>query len=230
MYADHQPTIAAYALASPTGFARTVTFVLASIKRYFSNVHLVMDRPEYFTPAGQRGYAYVQCAAHALWHFACTHHTAEDRLRRYMDIPGLAYCKAGFLCQLVHGQVGCLDTHNLKRFGLSPTAFRVPNTTEASTERLRVYVTTCEGTAGGPQALWDDWCHIQARLYPQVWRSAEHASAYHVACIVPAWGSAAHLPTVPPPSLGAAAQGHREAPAPAQTPAGTTSHGNGVVR
>ena len=229
MYADHQPIIAEYALASPAGFARTVTFVLATVKRYFYNVHLVLDRPAYFTPAGQRGYAYVQCAAHDLWQFATAGCATADRLRRYMDIPGLAYCKAGFLCQLVHGQVGCLDTHNLKRFGLSPTAFRVPNTTEASTERLRVYVTTCEVTAGGPQALWDDWCHLQARLYPLVWRDAEHVSAYHVACIVPAWGTAAHLPTCPP-SPGAAAQEHRDAPASAQTPAGTTRHRNGVVR
>jgi hypothetical protein len=198
MYAEHQPIIAEYALASPTGFARTVTFVLATIKRHFYNVHQVLDRPAYFTPAGQRGYAYVQCAAHDLWQFANALCAKEDRLRRYMEIPGLAYCKAGFLCQLVHGQVGCLDTHNLKRFGLSPTAFRVPNATDASTERLRVYVNTCEYTAGGPQALWNDWCGIQARLYPQVWRDAEHVSAYHVACIVPAWDLPAHLPCVLP--------------------------------
>jgi len=39
IYADHQPLIAAYALASPPGVARTVTCILATVKRDFANVH-----------------------------------------------------------------------------------------------------------------------------------------------------------------------------------------------
>jgi hypothetical protein len=184
MYTDHQPSISQYALASPAHFRRTVTFVLASVKRYFFDVQQAMDKPEVFTPASREGYACIMEAAPAYWSFAQGHATPMERMRRYLEIPGLGICKAGFLCQLIHGQVGCLDTHNLRRFGLSPTAFRTPNTAKALSERLEVYLHTCDGVGGGPEALWNDWCYVQSQLYPEQWRDDEHVSRYHAECII----------------------------------------------
>jgi hypothetical protein len=37
----------------------------------------------------------------------------------FLRIPGLGLPKAGFMCQLCAGLVGCMDVHNIRMYGLN---------------------------------------------------------------------------------------------------------------
>lgn len=88
----------------------------------------------------------------------------DDLMREFLKVPGLGLSKAGFLCQLVTGDAGCLDMHNIKRFGLDERAWKIrPRRDPAAQireidDKIHLYLRLCD-TCGGSEKLWDDWCH-----------------------------------------------------------------------
>jgi len=88
----------------------------------------------------------------------------DDLMREFLKVPGLGLPKAGFLCQLTVGDGGCLDMHNLERFGLDASTLIIPKRRNVS-EQMQViddyishYLHTCLA-CGGSEKLWNDWCH-----------------------------------------------------------------------
>ena len=96
-------------------------------------------------------------------------------------IPGLGLVKAGFYIQLCTGYMGCLDVHNLKRFGLDRKTFLVPESLswETALGKANMYLETIE-KCGGSEYLWDSWCDYIAALYPKKFKNGEHVSQCHV--------------------------------------------------
>ena len=45
---------------------------------------------------------------------------AFSLMKIFLKIDGLGIAKAGFVCQLVSGLVGCMDVHNIKTYGIDP--------------------------------------------------------------------------------------------------------------
>jgi hypothetical protein len=172
MYREHQPTIAYFGMKSPENARRVVHFVLATVRTHLEYVPDNLLNPAHMLPASRRGLAYVQGKDVRDW-----------SLRRLLEIPGLGIAKAGFVRQLLHGDVGCLDTHNLKLYGLNARAFRTDCSVVALTERLQTYENLC--TVIGTEQLWDGWCEHVAALRPKVWRDAETVSRFHVTCLIP---------------------------------------------
>ncbi len=63
------------------------------------------------------------------------------------NVPGLGLAKAAFVSQLANGYLGCLDTVNLKRFGLN-TKIRTINK----------YMEAFYATGETGCELWRNWC------------------------------------------------------------------------
>jgi hypothetical protein len=189
MFTTDQPAIQRHAEASPQGIVDVITFVLATINRYFyyvpdvldEHAHAGLDDCKYWKPIDRRGIAYV--IAKADYYHSRLPVWREDSLtclRELVEIPGIGIVKAGFICQLLTGKVGCLDRHNLRTMGLNEKTFaRVPANTEALTERLRVYMAACEALGTSAQ-MWDGWVNLVAAKYPNHFASGEEVSRLHV--------------------------------------------------
>lgn len=187
MYQTDQPRIAAHAL-TPEGFADIGTFVIASINQRFYMVGTILEQlctvgledASYLTATQKRGIAYVRTHAESLLESLSRADGTVAALRRLVEIPCIGIVKGGFLLQLVHGKVGCLDRHNLRTLGLDDRAFaRVPQTTEALTQRLHTYIDTC-ARVGTSAQLWDGWCRLMAVKYPGQFKDAQDVSEKHV--------------------------------------------------
>ena len=183
MFAEHQPTIAAEACASPTGLARAAVFVLGTIRQPFKQAcpRIVARGPD----ASQIGAIRLRArefVRRAPQHFArleeCRSPTAA---LEYLagNVPGLALPKAGFLVQMLRGDVGCLDTVNVALYRVDLSRFDRYKARNAygRARALLAYVKLCD-KLGGAEYLWDQWCeHVGSR---DGWKGAEHVSRTHV--------------------------------------------------
>lgn len=194
MYAEHQPRIAAYARASAHNLMDVGLFVQATINQQFEIVGHVMGslradgRDSKFLSA-QKKRAIDALAAHGeeLYARVLAYDGSEEALlalfRRIVELPGFGIVKAGFWLQLVLGEVGCMDRHNLRHYGLQANAFsRIPASAEGLTAKLRSYRAVCQ--AIGAETLWNQWCHMVSLLRPAAFPTAESVSAWHLTCIL----------------------------------------------
>lgn len=87
----------------------------------------------------------------------------DDLMREFLKVPGLGLPKAGFLCQLLTGHSGCLDMHNIERFGLDAKVWEVRSRKKLADQiaeiddKISLYLRLIDA-CGGPEKLWDDWC------------------------------------------------------------------------
>jgi len=197
MYAEDCPRIADFALKSPQNFFRVGAFVQATISQHFEQVPRLMrglDRDGLecggFTRNGKNALAALtseQERLHAMLPFWRESLDGECCvLRELVQLPGFGIVKAGFFAQLLlpWGDIGCLDRHNLRLYGLAENAFaRIPASAEGLDKKIRVYLEVCQDL-GGSEKLWDAWCHYMAALRPKSFPDAETVSKLHVQCIV----------------------------------------------
>ena len=105
-------------------------------------------------------------------------------MRDYLAVPGLGLVKAGFAVQLLIGEAGCMDMHNLARFGIEEREFVIPARRDpveqlaVIDEAIEHYLYTCEAY-GGSEKLWDGWCRFVAETY-RTYRDADDVSQRHV--------------------------------------------------
>lgn len=194
MYAQHQPIIASYAKQSPDHLAEVHTFVLATIQQRMFHVPRIMadirDRgadSAFLWGFKLPAYEFMKANKNEVFENILSIQSDHDRLAYAAGLPGLGLVKAGFLLQLVFGEAGCLDTHNVKRFGLNSQAFRSTAFKNAKTESTRDrmvsnYLELCHNL-GGSESLWDSWCSHLADVDPG-FVSPTQVSEMHVAAIV----------------------------------------------
>ena len=109
----------------------------------------------------------------------------EVALLSYLaTLPGLGLVKGAFVAQLAFGIGGCMDSHNMKRFGANParfsaSAFKSLKGAQKRAERIAEYVALVNSVGGGP-ALWDSWCNYVASLRPDRFADGREVSALHV--------------------------------------------------
>lgn len=88
-------------------------------------------------------------------------------MRQWIKVPGLGLPKAGFVMQLTCGKGGCLDMHNVERYGLDARVWTVPKRVnvadqmQAIDDTINLYLSTCR-LCGGVSYLWNEWCRILA--------------------------------------------------------------------
>ena len=201
MFDTHQAEIGAYAQHSPENMARVLKFVILTIRqplyRVPADMELIHDphAPEEELAGVLFGHkaaaiAWIEADHEGVYQDLMAYHLTDDytaALAYLAAKPGLGYVKAGFVLQLCFGVVGCLDTHNLARFGIPDSAFAASKA-KAKKHVTRMghaerYVLTCQ-ELGGCAYLWDSWCEFVASKYPDTYHDAEHVSALHVEAIM----------------------------------------------
>ena len=107
----------------------------------------------------------------------------DDLIREFLKVPGLGLPKAGFLAQLVVGEAGCLDMHNIERFDLDPSVWyvrKLRNVHDQVVEidnKIALYLQLCL-LCGGSEKLWNEWCeHLNDRV--GTFTSADDVSRRH---------------------------------------------------
>lgn len=185
MFATDNPHIGATARQSPSAHAKVCRFVLATIRvRFLPDVYETFAKDDYTNRKvwfGHKldGLAYISANEQALYDDAMAASDDSERIAVYMRIPGIGIAKAGFICQLVFGSVGCLDSHNLKRFGIPENRFRAKQSPKARAAQIDDYVECCKAI-GGSEYLWNSWCELIADKYHV---APEYVSQCHsVAC------------------------------------------------
>lgn len=193
MFKQDQPVIEHWASESAANTVDVGLFVLLTIRMQFGGIgkQLARVRAGDFKPLWgfkAAGYAYLREHASYLYVRAqqCREGTiwVNDLMRDYLSVPGLGLVKAGFAVQLLTGEAGCMDMHNLARFGIEEREFDIPKRKDVG-EQLRVvdeaiehYLYTCEAY-GGSEKLWDGWCRFVAETY-RTYEDADDVSRRHV--------------------------------------------------
>jgi hypothetical protein len=193
MFRDDQPRIEAWASESEDHTLDVGLFVLLTIRQQFGGIGKLLERVRAgdhqplwgFKQAGyvylreKRRYLYVraqQARAGTIW--------VNDLMRDYLAVPGLGLVKAGFCVQLLMGEAGCMDMHNLARFGIEDREFNIPVRKDPDAQLREIdtaiehYLWTCE-RYGGSEKLWDGWCRFLAETY-RTYSSADDVSRRHV--------------------------------------------------
>lgn len=166
MFAEHQPAIAAHA-RDPDGFRRIVRFVLLTIQEPLSRAPAFMLRIETgdsaplwgFKGTADKWWEHHYVTAHAICQTYADMRDTDGLVAYLSQCPGLGLAKGGFVAQLCWGLSGCLDSHNVKRYGINPNTVAARKVKRFTTARARAseYNAACD-TLGGTRALWDSWC------------------------------------------------------------------------
>jgi hypothetical protein len=180
MFSTDQARIQAWC-KNPDKFLRVGTMVLLSIRMQWvgvgnqmADVQVHGSKSKCLWGFKQAGYVYLRDNRKAL--YAATRDARAGRLstadlmREFLKVPGLGLPKAGFLVQLLTGKSGCLDMHNVERFGLDVGVWSVRTYKDTAKQmreiddKIAVYLALIEA-CGGSEKLWDDWCeHVNDRV------------------------------------------------------------------
>ena len=201
MYKVHQRQIELWANGSPENTHEVIKFVLATANRRFVAVPSVLAKypidPLHCGLSGMQldSLAYLWQARRMVYKTIQAKKHDPVALMRYMvTIQGLGAAKAGFVCQLLTGQVGCFDVWNMKDKAImallgvesiKKSAFTFSKDTKEGTivKKLTDYVGMCKML--GSEFLWDNWCATLAAQYGKPmgyypWQTAEQVSQFHV--------------------------------------------------
>jgi len=100
-------------------------------------------------------------------------------MKVFLRVPGLGLPKAGFMCQLCAGLVGCMDVHNIKLYGLDVKDLTLPKKLKSQAkkeEKIKKYITICHDY--GTESLWNSWCDHLATKSAK-WTDGFHVSEVH---------------------------------------------------
>lgn len=208
MYKTHQTTIGQWARKNPDNFGRVLQFVILTVRQPLSEVAPAFHDIEFGEvpdDARARLFGFKAQAYSEAWQaresvLAYLEHVENDpdmserdkdiaMLEHVCALYGFGPVKAGFVLQLVFGRVGCLDTHNLKRFGVRESMVKSSLYTRRKTAKGRKaflgrYVDLCR-KHGGAEGLWNSWCEYVAREYPKEYPNAFAVSEEHVNALKP---------------------------------------------
>jgi len=193
MFKQHQPIIEKYARQNPDNLEKVLVFVLTTIQKRLSTcvaqrkqINISGVNSVCLNGRKQRTYKEIVATKAYLYDKIFSDDISNaEKLLEITSIYGIGTVKAGFIMQLCLGEIGCLDVHNLKRFGLSPNVFKVSDKMPQATaiRKANFYIKTCEDL-GGCEYLWDSWCQYLAEIYPNIYTDANDVSDLHVNCII----------------------------------------------
>lgn len=180
-----------YAQESADNFKRCALFVLATVQQQLETVPVALTDICELGAASRfawgnkaKGVEFIEGNIMRLYRDALNFVSYGDDaalMELFLRIPGMALVKAGFLCQIFAGTVGCIDTHNVKLYDIPVSAlrYRYEATAECNAAKVRRYVELCSGL-GGAHALWSRWCDYVAKLRPFNWTDGAEVSQFHV--------------------------------------------------
>lgn len=93
----------------------------------------------------------------------------------FLQIDGLGLAKAGFVCQLTAGLVGCIDVHNIRMYNIPKKDLSFSKSIKSKAlkdKKISNYVSVCHDI--GTENLWDTWCSFLAT------KSKKFEDGFHV--------------------------------------------------
>ena len=102
----------------------------------------------------------------------------------FMQVPNLGMVKASFVAQMLGFNISCLDSHNLKRLGLSANFTKIPATmTDAGKrKKIKVYIELCQ--LEGTEYWWNTWCdYVAGNTANRSLPTGDIVSRFHVECV-----------------------------------------------
>ena len=178
MYSVHAKAIQDYAQKSSDNLADVIIMVVLSIQQPWKNVGLQMadvklnGRASKFLWGNKgRTYEYVMKRKGFIFNqfLAVVNSNKSDSDKAYslmnifLRIDGLGMVKAGFVCQLSAGLVGCIDLHNIRLYGIDEKILKLPKSLtskDIKDEKINTYISICHNI--GTENLWDTWCNSLA--------------------------------------------------------------------
>ena len=108
-----------------------------------------------------------------------------DVIQLFMAVPNLGMVKAAFLAQCLGFNVACIDSHNIKRLGISPNLVKTPPSgMKPATVRKKVeqYVELTQQE--GSEYWWNTWCeYVAGNRANRALDTGDVVSRYHVECV-----------------------------------------------
>ena len=210
MYAQHVPLIRAHALASPSGLADVLAFVVVTIRVPFGRVPQQMRELKQSGESASCLWGNKRAAYRAIVENHKALHAALTVLDYTGDalgnpgwvaceaideivcaVPGLNIVKAAFVAQMLGHNVACFDSRNLEVLGydtgtqpFKANLQRGPDgrPTLKRETRLRRIGDYVEATreSGGSEYWWDYWC---GGIAPALGIDANQVSQWHWDCV-----------------------------------------------
>jgi len=185
----------------PAALANTGLFVLLTIQAGLSAVRGSMVKVENdafdadcLWGKKSDGYKYLVYNADflygKLYHIADTKgyesvEACADVIQLFMQVPNLGMVKAAFLAQCLGFNVACIDSHNIKRLGISPNLVKTPPSgMKPATVRKKVeqYVELTQQE--GSEYWWNTWCeYVAGNRANRALDTGDVVSRYHVECV-----------------------------------------------
>tara|TARA_Y100001963_G_scaffold103651_1_gene142705 strand:+ start:5923 stop:6507 length:585 start_codon:yes stop_codon:yes gene_type:complete len=187
MFTTHQKAIGRWGRKSPDNTSWIIAMVLLSIQQQWDQIgNQLIDLKEngldckYLFGSKRSGWDYVLAHKKEIHEAIYSRKLPmAEKLLAVASIPNIGLVKAGFVLQLCIGKVGCLDVHNLRRFGLSPSAFKMGKVKyDTALGKAKLYIKVCEDL-GGCEYLWNSWCDLLAEKYPNKYKNGQQVSRLH---------------------------------------------------
>lgn len=198
MYHNHATQCQDYALQSADNLRDVGLMVALSIQQNWlsvgdqlKDVRSLGAESRFLWGSKAKAYEYLEANKHLLYGrvlaIANSHKDNDAKafslMQTYLRVVGLGIPKAGFLAQLSLGLVGCMDSHNIKRYGLNENQFKLNRdprslkALESNELKIRNYITLCHDI--GTDTLWNNWCDNLSNTSPK-WRDGNHVSQVHI--------------------------------------------------
>ncbi len=194
MYSVHAKAIQDYAKESSDNLADVITMVVLSIQqpwkdvgKQMADVKLNGKDSKYLWGNKRRTYDYITKRKGFIFNqfLAVINSSKSNDAKAYslmnifLRIDGLGMVKAGFVCQLTAGLVGCIDLHNIRLYGIDEKILKLPKSLkskEIKDEKINKYISICHNI--GTENLWDTWCNFLATKN-SVWSNGFEVSKVH---------------------------------------------------
>ena len=202
MYINHATAVQQYAQVSASNLSDVTLMTVLSIRQPWLNIgtQMIDVRTNKLGAKALWGfkkdtYIYLESNKHKMYAqmMAVINSNKTDASKAmslmniFLRVNGLGMAKAGFMCQLTAGLVGCMDSHNLKMYNLDAKDFvlaKNPKTIkslDANVKKIRNYVQICNEY--GTENLWNSWCSFLATKSTK-WRDANHVSEVHYSYLI----------------------------------------------
>ena len=194
MYSVHAKAIQDYSQQSSDNLVDVITMVVLSIQQPWSavgkqmaDVKLNGRNSKFLWGNKGRTYDYITRRKGFIFNqfLAVINSNKSDAEKAYslmnifLRIDGLGMVKAGFVCQLTAGLVGCIDLHNIRLYGIDEKVLKLPKSLKSKhirDEKINKYISICHNI--GTENLWDTWCNFLATKN-SVWSNGFEVSKVH---------------------------------------------------
>ena len=109
----------------------------------------------------------------------------SDGIMLLRKVPNLELVKASFVMQMLGFDVACIDSHNLTRLGLPPSAVKIGAKLKPATQlkKVKAYVEMCQ--EDGTEYWWDTWCeYVAGNRANRLLDTGDVVSKFHVDCVI----------------------------------------------